>query len=96
MGRDRLGHREAAAAAGDDQPQLPVGVAELGQQRLDLALQRGAVELELDRGGGALEPVEVVDERERLSVVEPDHLEGAVAAVEPVVLAAARWPRRSA
>ena len=64
MGRERLGRGDAAAAAGDDQPQLPVGVAELGEQGLDLALQRGAVELELDRGGGALQPVEVIAERE--------------------------------
>ena len=65
------------------------------EQRVDLALQRGAVELELDRGGGAAEPVEVVDQRERLAVVEADHLEGAVAAVEAVVLQRRPSPRRS-
>ena len=32
----------------------PSAVAELGEQRVDLALQRGAVELELDRRGRAL------------------------------------------
>ena len=64
VGRDRLGHRQSPAAAGDDQPQLAVGGAELGEQRLDLGFQRGPVELELDRGGGAPEPVDVVAERE--------------------------------
>ena len=58
-------------------------------------LQRGAVELELDRRRRALEPVEVVDERERLALVEADHLEGAVAAVEAIVLESDRRLGRS-
>ena len=86
MGGDRLGGGDPAAAAGNDQPQLAFDRPGLGEQRLDLRFQRAAVELELDRGGGAAEAVEVVDQSERLAVVEPDHLEGAVAPVETVVL----------
>ena len=51
----------------------------------DLHLERAAVDFELDRGGGALEAVEVVHEGERPALVEADHLEYTVAAVEAVV-----------
>ena len=90
MGRDRLGGGDPAAAAGDDQPQLPFDRRRPRRAGPDLALQGAAVEAQLDRGGGALQPVEVVDQRERLAPVEADHLEGAVAAVEAVVLEADR------
>ena len=44
-----------------------------------------ALDRQLDRRRRALEPVEVLGERERAAAVEPDHLEDAVAAVEAVV-----------
>src|SRR4051794_38641033 len=93
MRRDRLSGSDPVAAAGDDQPHLPFDRAGLGEQALDLALECAAVEAELDRPGGALQPVEVVDQCEGLTLVEPDHLEGTVAAVEAVVLEADRRVR---
>ena len=93
-GWDRLGGGDTAAAAGDDQPHLPFDRSGLRQQRRDLGLQRAAVEAELDRRSGAVQPIEVVDEGEGLALVEADHLEGAVAAVEAVVLEGDRRRRR--
>ena len=55
------------------------------QQRLDLRLEGAAVEAHLDRRRGALEPVEVLDEGIGAAPVEPQDLEGAVAAIEAVV-----------
>ena len=57
-----LGGGDPAAAAGDDQAQLRLAVAELGQQRLDVGLEGLAVDIELDRRGGSLQPVEVLGE----------------------------------
>ena len=84
-GSERLDQQDPAAAAGGDQPQLRVAVAVLGEERLELGLERRAVERQVDRRRRAAEPVEVGLERERAAAVEPDHLEHAVAAVEPVV-----------
>ena len=87
---DRLGGGDAAAAAGDDQRASGLRRPGLGEQRLDLGAQRHAVELEAQGGGGAFEPGDVVGQREGAARVEADHLEGAVAAVEAVVLEADR------
>ena len=83
---DRLGGGDAAPAAGDDQPQLRFHLAGLRQQRPDLGFERRAVERQLDRLGRALQPLVMLGEGEGAAGVEPDHLEDAVAAVEPVVL----------
>ena len=76
---------KAAAAAGDDEPELAVGLAEALEQRRDLRLEVAAVHGQLDRGGRALEAVEVLAEREGRPPVEADHLEDPVAAQQPVV-----------
>ncbi len=68
-----------------DDPQAAVGIAAVGEQRRDLGPERLLVEAEMDRGGGAAEAGEVVVEPERVAAVELDHLEGAVAAQQPVV-----------
>jgi hypothetical protein len=83
---DRLGGGDAAAPTGDDQPHLALDGAGPLQQRVDLPFQRAAVELELDRGAGAPEPLEMIGEGKGLAAIEADYLEGAVAAVEPIVL----------
>ena len=46
---ERLDQRDPAPAAGDQQPELGVGVAVSLEQSADLALERRAVEVELDR-----------------------------------------------
>ena len=66
------------------------------EQRVDLALDRRALDRQLDRGRRALEPVQVLAERERLAVVEAHHLEHPVAPVEPVVAQRDRRLGRSA
>ena len=58
--RHVLDQEDPAAAAGDDDADLCVAVTELREQRLQLALDGVARHGELDRGGGALEPVEVI------------------------------------
>jgi hypothetical protein len=83
---DWLGGGDAAAAAGDDQPQLSFERTGLRKQGVDLAFEGAAVELELDRAGGADEPVEVVDQGKGLSLIETDDLKGTIPAVEAVVL----------
>ena len=65
MGREVLGEGQAPAAAGDHQAELAVDVAEALEQRVDLGLELGAGDLELDRGRRALQAVEVLAERER-------------------------------
>ena len=62
-----------------------VPVADPLEQRRDLSSSAAAVDGQLDRGRRALEPVEVLAERERAARVEADHLEHPVAAVEAVV-----------
>ena len=81
----RLGGGDPPAAAGDDQPQLGVAVAEALQERRDLALERLALDRQLDGGRGALEAVEVLGQRVRPPRVEADDLEDAVAAIKAVV-----------
>jgi hypothetical protein len=74
-----------AAAAGEHDAQGRVTFAELGEQRVDLALDRLEIDGQLNRLRGALEAVEVRAKRERPPGVEPDHLEHPVAAQKPVV-----------
>jgi hypothetical protein len=79
------GSVSVAAIAGDDQPQLGVPVAEAVEERRDLALERLALDGQLDGGRGALEAVEVLGERVRAPRVEADDLEHPVAAIKAVV-----------
>ena len=81
-----LDQRDPPAAAGDDEPQLGVALPVRLEQRLDLGLELGPLRGQLDRGGGALDPLQVLGEGERAALVQADHLEHAVAAVEAVVL----------
>ncbi len=55
------------------------------QQRLDLGLERSAVERQIDRRRGALEAVQVLGQREGPSLIEADHLEDPVSAQQAVV-----------
>ena len=58
--RKVLDQQDPPPASRDDDPQLGVAGPELGEQRVELALQRLALDGELDRRRRALEPVEVV------------------------------------
>jgi hypothetical protein len=87
-GRQRLGEQQPVAAAGQDDPEAAVELrpAALREQLGNLALQlapRHVVEPKVRRR--TLEPVEMVGERERAPVVDPDDLERAIAAQEPLV-----------
>ena len=80
-----LDSQQPAAAARDHDPQAAVGIAAVGEQRRDLGPERLLVEAEMDRVGGAAQAGDVVVEAVRVVAVELDHLEGAVAAQQPVV-----------
>ena len=86
--RQRLGEQQPVAAAGehDAQAAVELAAAALLEQRRDLALQlapRHIVEPKVRRR--TFEPVEVVAERERPPVVDPDDLERPVAAQQALV-----------
>jgi hypothetical protein len=83
--REGFGDRDPATAAGDQDPQLAVGLAELGQQGVDLGLQGLAIDRQLDCGRRAFEAVEMVFEGERSPAIEPNHLEDAVTSIDAVV-----------
>ena len=59
--------------------------AGMGEQPVGVGPDRLEVERQPQVGGRALEPAQVLLERERLPVVDADHLEHAVAAEQPLV-----------
>ena len=55
-----LDQRDPPAAAGDDEPQLGVALPMRLEQRLDLGLELDPLRGQLDRGGRALDPLQVL------------------------------------
>jgi hypothetical protein len=80
-----LGHRKTAAAAGEDDPQLRIAFPKALEERGEVPLEGRAIHWQLDRGGRALDAVEMCGEGERAAGVEADHLEHSVAPIEAVV-----------
>ena len=85
VGEGLLDQEDAAAAAGDDDAQVRLDLAGLGEEGLQLGFEGRAIDGQVDRGGRALEAVPVLVHRERAAAVEAGDLEDAVAAVEAVV-----------
>ena len=81
----RLDDREPASSAREHQPQLGFAVPVCVEHRGNLVLEGGPIPLEEDPLSRVLEAVEMVGQRERLPVVELQHLERAVATDEAVV-----------
>ena len=84
---ERLGQKQPAPAARQHDPQRFVGGAHAG--RREQAVGVGAHGLQIERqaevAGRALEPREVLLQRERGTVVDADHLEHPIAADQAVV-----------
>ena len=82
---ERLDDGQPPPSAGDDEPQQRVHVAGALDQCAGLPLQRSEVGLQADPRARALQPREVVAQRERAPAVDSRDLERAVAAQEALV-----------
>ena len=84
-GREVLDDGDPPPAAREHEPKRGVVLPVRIEERRDLLLERLPIPFEEDAFARALEPVQMVLERERLPAVELQHLEPAVATQESLV-----------